>query len=263
VAGLTARISRLEQQIARGVIPARPVQEVEIPTTPVQSQTKEPPKPQKAPAPPRQPEEKKESAPAPAEVPPWESEAPPPWEDADIPPDPAEDLPPWEEPAPATPAPAEKRPAPAAPPQPKREPVTPPPPPQPGPAAGQEVTWEQLAASLTDLPGLPDSVRSYLRTPNFVVGVFDADGLTMWVGDDLIHGVFANNHMNERVAQAMEAMGLPKRRVQCKVGKPPETPPAGQAAPADPYQSVLGLADQFSNFKRVDSPWNESQNKPE
>ena len=118
VEGLTARISRLEEQLARGVPaapaaqPAQPVREPE-PPAPV---SEEPP-------------------------PPWEEE-PPPLVD--------QDLPPWDvEPAPPA---APVRPAP-----PKPQPQTSPAPAQSSPPPAQGNSWSGFLAGLKDLPPMAQS----------------------------------------------------------------------------------------------------------
>lgn len=225
--GLAARLSRLEEQLAKGIVVQKP------PAAPV-----EVPK-----------------AAAAEEPPPWE-DVPPPEEEEDEPFTFAEeeDTPPWDvDPVPPPPPPV-------------REPVQAPPEsktaqPQPAPAApgpkagattGGAGEWTAFLASLRDLPPM---VNSFLHKPESVTGTFEERTLTIWTDSELTQGFLSRGDTPAMLERAAEAYTGQKRRVVFKVGKPEpvaspaQTQEAGQPQPAeDKFNDLLALGRQFGNF---------------
>ena len=227
--GLIARISRLEEQLAKGVVvqtyASQPIPQEEAPKKP----KKEEPVPQNMPF---------------DDMPPWEDEAsPPPLAD--------HDLPPWDQdPVPSAPAtlePVRQRPAPQPAPQPaptkRPEPVQP----QTGASGGD---WNSFLKSLRDVPPM---IQSFLRKPDAVAGVFEENSLTLWVDSELTKGVLSKADTTAMLERAAEAYTGRKRRVIVKVGRPEPAAPTSQpvAVPQkeeDKFNDLLALGRQFGNF---------------
>ena len=220
--GLLARLSRLEEQVAKGVVVAQ--------QAPIQKQV-------------------------PREEPPVEEafDAPPPWDD--IPPPPPmddRDLPPWDmDPVPPPPV----RQAPPSVPKPPVPPVPPPPVPtvpQPQVQPSGGVSWPGFLASLKNTP---PAIQSFLRKPNAVTGVFGENDLTLWVEDEMTRGLFTKPMAADFFAKSAAAYTGQERRVHVKVGKP-EAAPAPTAVPVPPaappqkdnFDDLLALGRQFGNF---------------
>ncbi len=221
--GLSARLSRLEEQVAKGIV----VQRTATPTE------QEPPK--KAPEPI-----------AAEDTPPWE-DVPPPEEDEE----PfvfaeEEETPPWDR------APAPEPPAPQA------APVSAPPPSPAAPVPPPKKTGEgtvEWPAFLSTLRDLPPMVNSFLHKPESVTGTFEERTLTIWTDSELTQGFLSRGDTPAMLERAAEAYTGQKRRVVFKVGKPE---PAAQPAPApasgqpqpdeDKFNDLLALGRQFGNF---------------
>ncbi len=221
--GLLARLSRLEEQVARGVVVAR------------------------------QPSVQREVLPEEPPVMEEPFDAPPPWDD--IPPPPADDrdLPPWDmDPVPPPPV----RQAPQAPARPAAPPVPPapvPPVPQPAAQPASGISWSGFLASLQNTP---PAIQSFLRKPNAVVGVFGENDLTIWVEEEMIRGLFTKPVAMDYFQKNAAAYTGQDRRVHVKVGKPEAAPasaavssaPPGAPAQHDNFDDLLALGRQFGNF---------------
>ena len=227
--GLIARISRLEEQLAKGVV--------------VQTRASQPMPQEEAPKKPKKEE------PVPQDMP---FDDMPPWEDGDSPPPPADhDLPPWDlAPVPSAPPtlePVRQRPAPQPAPQPtptkRAEPVRP-------QAVASGGDWNGFLKSLRDVPPM---IQSFLRKPGAVTGVFEETNLTLWVDSELTKGVLSKADTTAMLERAAEAYTGRKRRVIVKIGQPEPAAPAPQpvAAPQkeeDKFNDLLALGRQFGNF---------------
>ena len=220
VEGLSARLSRVEEQLARGVTVASPPANAPIKET-------APPLPEEAP----------------------EDEDDVPWsvEDEPLPDD--RDLPPWDpDPVPPPPPVREARPAPTPPrPAPPR-PEAPAAGPAPQKASGQ---WKDFLAGLA---GVPMGVQSMLKTPGQVTGVFDDRTLTLWVDSDMIKAILGRADTVAKLEAAASAFAGGPRRVQLRVGTPPAQPAAapsvGNGGPEkDPMDELLAFTEQYRNFK--------------
>lgn len=231
LAGLAARVARLEERLTQGGIPAQP-------QTQVQSQ----PAPRPAPAP--VPQEDR---------PPWEEERPPLPEE---PPAPEEmervfDVP-EAEPVRSAPRPAAR---PASQPAPRRTvsaasaPVA---------AGGDRAFWPSFAAGLRGK--VPPTVLPYLNNAQKVTGVWKNGSLTLWTDSE-----FTRSMLNKpavllglKRAAADSFGGEPQVSVVCGT-PPPEEPasaPAQSAAPAeqqeepakeDAMDALLAFGEQFDN----------------
>lgn len=207
--GLSARISRLEEAVARGVS----VSAAESAPQAVE--------PRPAPA--------AEEAPVPTP-----EEAPPPEE---------EDLPPWDlDPEPQPDPPVEQAPVPRqVPPQPQqpvaRTPVA--------PAQGSRGQWQDL---LAHLPNLPPMVHSFLHKPESVTGTFEEKTLTIWVDSELTKSFLNRGDTPAMLEQAAQALTGEKRRVVFQIGRPevkPETPPQQE----DHFSDLMALGQKFGNIE--------------
>ena len=224
--GIMARISRLEEQLAKGVAP-QPSMAQPLP------QNEAPPKMQK-------------EGPIPENVP---FDDMPPWED-EYPPSPSadDDLPPWDlDPVPvasSSPEPVRQRPAPVKRPEAAQSQSKP----QTSAASGGD--WNGFLKSLGDVPPM---IRSFLRKPGAVTGVFEENNLTLWVDSELTKGVLSKADTTALLEQAAEAYTGKKRRVICKVGQPepaevPSQPAAAPKKEEDKFNDLLALGRQFGNF---------------
>ncbi|MBQ9851699.1 MAG: DNA polymerase III subunit gamma/tau [Ruminiclostridium sp.] len=218
--GLLARLSRLEEQVAKGVVVAQ--------QPPVQSAAaKQPMK----------------------EEPPVEEafDAPPPWDDIPPPPPDERDLPPWD----MDPVPPPPRPIPQPPVVPAAPPPVPPAPQPPVQPAG--FSWPGFLASLQNTP---PAIQSFLRKPNAVIGVFGENDLTLWVEDEMTRGLFTKPLAADFFGKSAAAYTGQERRIHVKVGKPETAPTPSAAAPVPPaapaqhdnFNDLLALGRQFGNF---------------
>lgn len=210
-AGLAARISSLEEQLARGVrVPAA------------------------GPAVP---------PPAEEERPPFPEDAPPPFDDGDAPP--------WEPQEAQAEEPPSHRPVTgasplfkgAAPPEPplKREAVSPsgdaggiPSPVRPVPTA---VSWPALRARLEQTMNIADFC--FVGNSDMVTGTVEGQTVTLWAASEFVKGFVDKPDILKTVAEAAQALtGIPCR-AQVRVG----TPPAEAAASGQPdaLDALLGL----------------------
>lgn len=217
--GLSARISRLEEQMARG-----------LPRSQAASPPADPPSPS--------PEPQRQSAPEPPQAedrPPWEDpdgeeEAPFVFHDED-----AEDVPPWvgeTPPAPprqASPVPTQK---------------------PPKQTSSQDVPvgsgdWAGFLASLKDMPPM---VQSFLRNPQAVTGTFEEHTLTLWTDSEMTRDVLKRGDTSALLAKAAEAYTGSPRRIVFQVGQPQSPPPSQGTGTADKFDDLLALGQQFGNF---------------
>ena len=206
-AGLSARIARLEERIARGV-PAAPVS--------VSSTKAEPAVPVKAekPAPPE-------------DAPPWEEDSPPLPEE---PPEEPEYI--FDEPEP----PSVKEPPLGAPP--------PKVPAQPAPTAqtgGDSAFWPSFAAGLRGK--VPPTVMPYLNNPSKVNGVWKNGKLTLWVDSEFTRSMLNKPAVLEKLAAAAAASFGGQPQVSVVTGAPPAAEP-DQAVPAaekDPLDDLMSF----------------------
>ena len=202
-AGLSARIARLEERIARG-IPAAPVS---VPST-----KPEPAVPAKAekPAPPE-------------DVPPWEEDRPPLPEE---PPEEPEYV--FDEPEP----PSVK----AAPPP--KVPAQPAPTAQVG---GDSAFWPSFAAGLRGK--VPPTVMPYLNNPAKVNGVWKNGKLTLWVDSEFTRSMLNKPAVLEKLAAAAAASFGGQPQVSVVTGAPPPAEPAqaAPAAEKDPLDDLMSF----------------------
>ena len=231
LAGLAARVARLEERLTQGGIPAQP-------QTQVQSQ----PAPRPAPAP--VPQEDR---------PPWEEERPPLPEE---PPAPEEmervfDVP---EPEPVRPA-ARPTARPTVQPAPRQSALA------GGPPDGDRAFWPSFAAGLRGK--VPPTVHPYLNNAQKVTGVWKNGSLTLWTDSEFTRAMLNKPAVLaglKRVA-ADSFGGDPQVSVVCGT-PPPEEPvsaPAPNAAPAeqqaeppqkdtgDAMDALLAFGEQFDN----------------
>ena len=206
-AGLSARIARLEERIARGV-PAAPVS--------VSSTKAEPAVPVKAekPAPPE-------------DAPPWKEDRPPLPEE---PPEEPEYI--FDEPEP----PSVKEPPLGAPP--------PKVPAQPAPTAqtgGDSAFWPSFAAGLRGK--VPPTVMPYLNNPSKVNGVWKNGKLTLWVDSEFTRSMLNKPAVLEKLAAAAAVSFGGQPQVSVVTGAPPAAEP-DQAVPAaekDPLDDLMSF----------------------
>ena len=219
MAGLAARIARLEERLAQGIPAAAPA-------APAQPVVQAAPAPTAAPvgsapsAPPRQQDD----------TPPWEEERPP------LPPEPEEEpsypeMPPVQTPAP-TPAPA-----PAA----------------QDSGAGTRAFWPSFAAGLRGK--VPGAVLPYLNNPAKVTGVWKNNTLTLWVDTEFTRAMLNKPAVLQGLGQAAaQCFAVSDPRVSVVVGKAPqeETAPPQSAPSASPsgdaLDALLAFGEQFDNI---------------
>ena len=209
-AGLSARIARLEERMAKGV-PAAP----EPPPPPV--------KPERPPADDR---------------PPWEEERPP---LPDEPPQEPEYV--FDEPAPK-PEPPRLEPPKPEPPRPAPSPKAA----DPAPAAqgGDSAFWPSFAAGLRGKA--PPTVMPYLNNPSKVSGTWKNGRLTLWVDSEFTRSMLNKPAVLEKLAQAAADAFGGQPQVSVTVGAPPpsDAPPA--PAEKDPLDDLLSFGGQFDNI---------------
>ncbi len=213
-AGLSARIARLEERLAKGIPPS---------AEPKSISKVEPEKARPAPA-------KAEGADG---LPPWEEELPPPPDDA--PAEEAEYV--FDEPEPAPgPEPPPSAPQPAA--------VQAAPPAQ----GGDSSFWPSFAAGLRGKA--PPTVMPYLNNPAKVTGVWNNGTLTLWVDSEFTRSVLNKPAVLEKLAQAAASSFGGEPRVSVVTGTPPPSKPAQPAAaekdPLDDLMSSFGGLDNIT-----------------
>ena len=213
-AGLSARIARLEERLAKGIPPS---------AEPKSISKAEPEKARPAPA-------KAEGADG---LPPWEEELPPPPDDAPAEeaeyvfdePEPA----PGPEPPPSAPQPAAVRAAPPA-------------------QGGDSSFWPSFAAGLRGKA--PPTVMPYLNNPAKVTGVWNNGTLTLWVDSEFTRSVLNKPAVLEKLAQAAASSFGGEPRVSVVTGTPPPSKPAQPAAaekdPLDDLMSSFGGLDNIT-----------------
>ena len=243
LAGLAARVARLEERLTQGGIPAQP--QTQVQTQPVPRQAPRPARPQAArPAPSPQVQEDR---------PPWEEERPPLPEE---PPAPGEmerefDVP---EPEPVRPAP---RPAARQEAQPAPQQSAP----AGGPPDGDRAFWPSFAAGLKGK--VPPTVHPYLSNGQKVTGVWKNGSLTLWTDSEFTRAMLNKPAVLLGLRRAaIDTFGVaPQVSVVCGT-PPPEEPvsaPAQSAAPAekqeeppqkdaeDAMDALLAFGEQFDN----------------
>ena len=241
-AGLSARVARLEEQLAKGV-PVQTAPAQSAPAAPVQQ-------PAPAPAPVQTPAKSKVE-----DTPPWEEERPP------LPPEPEEE-PSW--PEPESVRPAASMPQAAAPvqnvapaPQTAAAAATPTAPAAGGGnEAGTSAFWPSFVAGLRGK--VPPSVLPYLNNPAKVTGVWKNKALTLWTDTEFTRAMLNKPPILQGLAQAADAcFGVTGSRVSVIAGKPPAEdlagPAAQTAAPAqgsgDALDALLAFGEKFDNIK--------------
>ena len=239
LAGLAARVARLEERLTQGGIPAQP--------QPVPRQAPRPARPQAArPAPSPQVQEDR---------PPWEEERPPLPEE---PPAPGEmervfDVP-EAEPVPVRQPP---RPAPRSAAQPAPQQSAP----AGGPPDGDRAFWPSFAAGWKGK--IPPTVHPYLNHAQKVTGVWKNGSLTLWTDSEFTRAMLNKPAVLLGLRRAaIDTFGVaPQVSVVCGT-PPPEEPasaPAQSAAPAeqqeeppqkdaeDAMDALLAFGEQFDN----------------
>ena len=245
LAGLAARVARLEERLTQGGIPAQP--QTQVQTQPVPRQAPRPARPQAArPAPSPQVQEDR---------PPWEEERPPLPEE---PPAPGEmervfDVP-EAEPVPVRQPP---RPAPRSAAQPAPQQSAP----AGGPPDGDRAFWPSFAAGLKGK--IPPTVHPYLNNAQKVTGVWKNGSLTLWTDSEFTRAILNKPAVLLGLRRAaIDTFGVaPQVSVVCGT-PPPEEPasaPAQSAAPAeqqeeppqkdaeDAMDALLAFGEQFDN----------------
>lgn len=232
-AGLSARVARLEEQLAKGVpVQAQSVQSA--PSAPAVQRSVSAAAPVQAPG-----------EPMAEDTPPWEEERPP------LPPEPEEE-PSWPEPE-AVPASAPVPQAPA--------PTVQVPPVQAAPAGGMQggtsAFWPSFVAGLRGK--VPASVLPYLNNPAKVTGVWKNKALTLWTDTEFTRAMLNKPPVLQGLAQAADVcFGVTGARVSVIAGKPPAEDlaapaPAAQAVPAqgsgDALDALLAFGEKFDNIK--------------
>lgn len=229
-AGLSARIARLEEQLAKGVsIQAAPVHSA--PAAPAAQ-----PAPAAAPV-------QQAAKPAADDMPPWEEERPP------LPPEPEEE-PSWPEPEAVRPAPAAQPAAPAAQSAPA-QPIA-----DDGAQAGTSAFWPSFVAGLRGK--VPASVLPYLNNPAKVTGVWKNKALTLWTDTEFTRAMLNKPPVLQGLSQVADAcFGVTGARVSVIAGKPPAEDLAAPApqpqAPVqesgDALDALLAFGEKFDNIK--------------
>lgn len=242
LAGLAARVARLEERLTQGGIPTQPPAQSQAVSRPVSRPAQAP---QKRPAAVQNVQEDR---------PPWEEERPPLPEE---PPAPGEmervfDVP---EPEPVRPAP---RPAaqPAAQPAPQQSA------PAGGPPDGDRAFWPSFAAGLKGK--VPPTVHPYLSNGQKVTGVWKNGSLTLWTDSEFTRAMLNKPAVlaGLKRAAADSFGGAPQVSVVCGT-PPPEEPgpaPVQSAAPVererekpaepqkeDAMDALLAFGEQFDN----------------
>ena len=231
-AGLNARLTRLEEQLAGGGIPARPVQSVPVQQTAAALVAQQP---------------RQIAAPARSEDrPPWEEERPP------LPEEPGERVNPTDVMEPARPAVQPQRTAEtfhqAAPAPQQGAPAQTPSPAHTAPAGD---FWPELAASLKGR--IPMGEYTFLANPAMVQGRVENGMLTLYAESDFTRSMINKPGILSVVAQAATARLGYQMRVTVTVGQAPpvSTAPAAPVADApahDKLDDLLAFGQQFDNI---------------
>ena len=238
LAGLAARVARLEERLTQGGIPAQPPAQSQAVSRPVSRPTQAP---QKRPAAVPNVQEDR---------PPWEEERPPLPEE---PPAPGEmervfDVP---EAEPVRPA-ARPTARPAVQPAPQQSA------PAGGPPDGDRAFWPSFAAGLKGK--IPPTVHPYLNNAQKVTGVWKNGSLTLWTDSEFTRAMLNKPAVLLGLRRAaIDTFGVaPQVSVVCGT-PPPEEPvsaPAQSAAPAeqqeepakeDAMDALLAFGEQFDN----------------
>ena len=245
LAGLAARVARLEERLTQGGIPAQP--QTQVQTQPVPRQAPRPARPQAArPAPSPQVQEDR---------PPWEEERPPLPEE---PPAPGEMEREFDVPE-AEPVPVRQPPRPA--PRSAAQPAPQQSAPAGGPPDGDRAFWPSFAAGLKGK--IPPTVHPYLSNGQKVTGVWKNGSLTLWTDSEFTRAMLNKPAVlaGLKRAAADSFGGAPQVSVVCGT-PPPEEPvsaPAQSAAPAekqeeppqkdaeDAMDALLAFGEQFDN----------------
>ena len=243
-AGLSARVARLEEQLAKGV-PVQTAPAQSAPAAPVVQQPAPAPAPVQTPAKPKA-----------EDTPPWEEERPP------LPPEPEEE-PSWPEPESVRPAaPMTQAAAPVQPTAPVQASApTAPPTAQTagsGNEAGTSAFWPSFVAGLRGK--VPPSVLPYLNNPAKVTGVWKNKALTLWTDTEFTRAMLNKPPILQGLAQAADAcFGVTGSRVSVIAGKPPAedlaapAPVPQTAASAqgsgDALDALLAFGEKFDNIK--------------
>ena len=214
LAGLTARLERLEQRMEYGVPAAPAVSE------PVQS------------------------APAKQET------VPPVWEDAPEPPPEKENLPPWDVSPVPTPPPAPKQAPTVSVSAPISAPASPVPSSPPASTAVDTGFWKALSAGL--MGKVPMGEYTFLIDPS-TIGEYTDGVLTLWVDGDFAKSMLNKPSVLDPVTTEAQRMAGRKVQVFVKEGRPPvrttASAPAAPVAPAhDNLDDLLALGRQFGNI---------------
>ena len=211
IAGLNARLSRVEELVAGGIPTA-----CSVPAAP-QKRPREEPARQPAPA-----------QPAPVDLPPWEEERPP------LPEEPGEPVVFEPEPEPARPAPAVK-----AAPVPGARPAA--------ASAPSEELWSGLVAGLR---GRFPAVYPFLSNPSAVRGVLEDGVLTLWVDTEFTKSMVGSAALLAALEQMAGTQTGTPVRCAVKVGTPPQSggPTGAGAAEHDNLDDLLAMGQQFDNI---------------
>ena len=238
LAGLAARVARLEERLTQGGIPTQPPAQSQAVSRPVSRPAQAP---QKRPAAVQNVQEDR---------PPWEEERPPLPEE---PPAPGEmervfDVP---EPEPVRPA-ARPTARPAVQPAPQQSA------PAGGPPDGDRAFWPSFAAGLKGK--IPPTVHPYLNNAQKVTGVWKNGSLTLWTDSEFTRAMLNKPAVLLGLRRAaIDTFGVaPQVSVVCGT-PPPEEPasaPAQSAAPAeqqeepakeDAMDALLAFGEKFDN----------------
>ena len=207
-AGLSARIARLEERMAKGIPAALEPPPIKL------------------------------ERPLSDDRPPWEEERPP---LPDEPPEEPEYV--FDEPAPK-PEPPRLEPPKTEPPRPAPAPMAA----DPAPAAqgGDSAFWPSFAAGLRGKA--PPTVMPYLNNPSKVSGTWKNGRLTLWVDSEFTRSMLNKPAVLEKLAQAAADAFGGQPQVSVTVGVPPpsDTPPA--PAEKDPLDDLLSFGGQFDNI---------------
>jgi len=222
LAGLSARVARLEERMAQGaIVQAAPAERQTAPAEPPPAPAKEKTVPSGEKLTPE------EDAPPWEEGPPLPEEAPP--EEADY----VFDDPEPEPPAPKGPAEPPKdgpRPALAAP---------------SASAAGDRAFWPSFAAGLRGK--VSPSVYPYLNNPNKVAGVWKNGLLTLWVDSEFTRSMLNKPPVLEGLKKAAAAAFGGEPQVSVVTGKPPEEPMEGPPVQKDALDELTAFG-KFDNI---------------
>lgn len=228
-AGLNARISRLEERMNGGEVPAAqtapPVKRSRGGAKKTETASKE--------------GEDSAAQPKSEDRPPWEEERPP------LPEEPGEWAPPVEETRPAR-----RRTAPRAASTPKSARTSAPPTVQAMPAGGTSGggdLWPALVAALHQR--IPMGVYSFVSKANMVQGRLEGDVLTLWVDSDFTANMVSRGNTLATIAAAAGAMLGRAVRCAVTVGTPPAAVEQPQARPTEDHlDELVAKSKDFDNI---------------